>query len=114
MTRDIEVGHEVAALGIERTVEEHRLDAVMVVEIFDMPHVGTLTPTCACGFGAQCADTSTPWEPATAAAQSQVVYPPQRVTSIWRQSSASAAPLHRSHSYRSFHWNRRSGQMVQG
>ncbi len=40
MTRYIEVRPKAPALGIERTIEEQLLDAVLIVEILDMAHVG--------------------------------------------------------------------------
>lgn len=40
--------------------------------------------------GAQWAETSSPWAWASAAARRNSVMPPQRVASIWRQSTAPA------------------------
>ena len=39
MSRDVEMGHETSALGVERTVEQQRFDAVMIMEVLDVPHV---------------------------------------------------------------------------
>ena len=44
MTRDIEVRPKGPALGIERTVEQHGFDAVMVVEILDVAHMRHAEP----------------------------------------------------------------------
>src|SRR5699024_9038942 len=55
--------------------------------------LGAAAPTWACRWGAQWADTPRLDASANAAALNQTVTPPQRVTSIWRQSTASAANM---------------------
>ena len=44
MTRDIKVRPKAPALGIERTIEQHGLNAVMVMEVLDVAHMGHAQP----------------------------------------------------------------------
>jgi hypothetical protein len=66
VTRDIEMRQKAPAPRIECTVEQQRFDAVMVMELLDVPHMGQTEPDVRVQIRAQCADTSKPCAPATA------------------------------------------------